>query len=124
MQPPPTHYVTDRATRAHVRVTGFVQNCSMGSLLALYGSTNCSMRFFQTIFCLLSSLPVDTRKYIHFFEKKHNVLYVWGLMICVTFDNMGKTVYSAKDYNFLESQALASTKYILARVTFLLSFDT
>ncbi len=36
------------------------------------------------------------------------------------------TVYSAKDSNFIESQALASTKYSLARVTLLLSlhFDT
>ena len=45
-------------------------------------------------------------------------------MICVTFDNTGKIVYSEKDCNFLESQALAFVKYSLARVTILFSFDT
>ena len=39
----------------------------------------------------------------------------------MTFDNTGKIVYSEKDCNFLESQALA---FSLARVTILFSFDT
>ena len=47
-----------------------------------------------------------------------------GLRICMTFDNMGKTVSGEKDCNFLESQALAFIKYSLARVTILFSFDT
>ena len=45
-------------------------------------------------------------------------------MICMTFDNMGKTVYSEKDCNFLESHALAFIKCSLARVTILFSVDT
>ena len=44
-------------------------------------------------------------------------------MICMTFDNTGKIVYSEKDCNFLESQVLTFIKYSLARVTFI-SFDT
>ena len=73
---------------------------------------------------LLISLPVDARKCICFIGKSRNVLYVWGLMICMTFDNTDKIVYSEKDCNFLESQALAFVKYSLARVTILFSFDT
>ena len=45
-------------------------------------------------------------------------------MIYVIFDNMGETVYSEKDCNFLESQVLAFIKYSLARVTISFSFDT
>ena len=36
------------------------------------------------------SLPVDARKYIHLLGNGR-VLYVWGLIICVTFEHMDKT---------------------------------
>ena len=39
----------------------------------------------------LDSLPVDARKYIHLLGNERYVLYVWGLIICVTFEHMDKT---------------------------------
>ena len=58
----------------------------------------------QEIFMYISVYPLTPRSTL---ENRAIVLYVWGLMKCMTFGNMGKTVYSEKDCNFLESQALA-----------------
>ena len=55
----------------------------------------------------LSSLPVDARKYIRLFGNWRNVLYVWGLMICMTFMGMNKPRYNKKHSNFLRLKALA-----------------
>ena len=40
---------------------------------------------------VLFSLPVDAQKYIHLLGKRHNVLYIWWIIICVTFEHMDKT---------------------------------
>ena len=40
---------------------------------------------------IIFSLPVDARKYIHLLGNGRYVLYVWGLIICVTFEHMDKT---------------------------------
>ena len=40
---------------------------------------------------VLYSLPVDARKYLHLLGNGCYVLYVWGLIICMTFEHMDKT---------------------------------
>ena len=65
--------------------------------------------------------PGSTYVYLEIWR---NVLYVWGLMICMTFMCVNKPRYNTKHSNFLRPKALASNVYILARVTLLLPFDT
>ena len=45
-------------------------------------------------------------------------------MICVTFEYSNKPQYNIQYCNFLKRQALAISKYVLARATLLLHFDT